>query len=192
MTCKEWSIRCWKGHKLLLGLSNLVCKLTIHSANLRDLLSINTIRMTKSSRPQRGWVSSASGCGWGSGACGHGVGAGGCCLVVYTHISWACSDSTIGWPANMVSTSCMDEFFITSWPIVRGSLPSSSSSSSLSSFSSSSSSSYSSSLSPSLSISTLPSKSIQSGASTLSDMCISTSESCFESYLPSDSSVWLL
>jgi len=42
-TWEEWSIQCRNGRKLLLGLSSLVCKLTILSANLRDLLSLNTI-----------------------------------------------------------------------------------------------------------------------------------------------------
>jgi len=39
-TREEWSIHCRKGRKLVLGLSSLVCKLTILSANL---LSLNTI-----------------------------------------------------------------------------------------------------------------------------------------------------
>jgi len=43
-TREEWSIHCRKGWKLGLGLSSLVCMLTIVSANLRDSLILNTIQ----------------------------------------------------------------------------------------------------------------------------------------------------
>jgi hypothetical protein len=39
-TREEWSIHCRKGHKLVLGLCSLMCKVTILSANI---LSLNTI-----------------------------------------------------------------------------------------------------------------------------------------------------
>jgi hypothetical protein len=43
MPYKEWSIYCKTGRMLVLGLSSLVCKLMMLLANLRDLLSLNTI-----------------------------------------------------------------------------------------------------------------------------------------------------
>jgi hypothetical protein len=43
MTCEECRILFKKGRKLVLGLSSLLCKLTILVANLKDLLILNTI-----------------------------------------------------------------------------------------------------------------------------------------------------
>ena len=93
------------------------------------------------SSPLRGRVSGVRGHGKGSVVQGHGADSRGCGRCDCLRICCPCSGSTIDWWSTMVSQSSADVFTLSPWPIVWGSLPSSSSISSSSSSSTSSSSS---------------------------------------------------
>jgi len=129
----DWPISCWSTStsKVFLAAS-ASCR--VRTAG-RGFYSVTS---PKCSSQPRGWVHGVRS-GWqGSGVCGREACAGGCGHGICLRISSPCSGRTIGWLSTMVSTSSADEFTISPWPIVRCSLPSSSSLSSSSSSSSSS------------------------------------------------------